>query len=339
MTLNRASMVKWLCRFLFVVTAVSAMPAAAQTVPLYLAHLNENKATENPTGAMAVRFESRLAELTGGRLRVETFPDGQLGPETQVVELVRRGTIQSAIVSVGGISDRYPPIGVLNYPFRFRDLKEAYRVFDGPFGRMLGQDIEKKLDLAVLGYGDTGGLFVLTNSRRPVRNPADLAALRIRTMSLKSHQTLIQSLGAEPVTIGWSELYTALRNGTVIGQMNPPSIILAGQLYRVQKYLTVTNHLYTPYIWIANPAFLEKLSAADRDAVAKAAHAGVQASRELAASQRPLDELNGSMVIYHPTDAELKAFRDATQPEMERFLRDTLGDAALPLLKAFRDSQ
>lgn len=338
MTPNKASMAKWLCRFVFVLTAASTVPATAQTVPLYLAHLNENKA-DNPTGAIAVLFETMLAGLTDGRIRVETFPNGQLGPETQVVDLVRRGVIQSAIVSVGGLSDSYPPIGVLNYPFRFRNLEEAYDVFDGPFGRMLGQDIERKLDLAVLGYGDTGGLFVLTNSRRPIRTPADLAELRIRTMALTSHQALVRSLGAEPVTIGWSELYTALQNGTVIGQMNPPSIILTGQLYRVQKYLTVTNHLYTPYIWIANPAFLEKLPAGDRDAIARAARTGVLASRDLAASQRPLDELNGAMVIYRPTVAELKAFRDATQPAIERLLRETLGEEALPLLEAFRQNQ
>jgi len=315
-----------------------AMPAAAQPAApdvLYLAHLNPNDAG-NPTGAMAITFKSEVERATAGRLHVEIFPEGQLGPESSVVELVRKGIIQSAIVSVGGMSRSYPQISILNYPFRFHDLDEVYRVFDGPFGRLLADDIKSRTGLTVLGYGDTGGLFVLTNSSRPIHDPDDMEDMRIRTMDLDSHKVFVQSLGARPVVIDWSEVYGSLQNGTVLGQMNPPAIIVTGGLDKVQRYLTVTNHLYTPYIWIANTAWLEARPDDDRAAMTTAARLGVEASRRLAANDAALDRLRDSLQVYYPTEAELELFRNTTQPAVERLIEESLDADGVALLEAFR---
>jgi len=323
---------------LFGLAQLLAMPAAAQPAPsdvLYLAHLNPNDAG-NPTGAMAITFKTEVERATAGHLRVEIFPEGQLGSESRIVELVRKGIIQSAIVSVGGMSRSYPQIGILNYPFRFRDLDEVYRVFDGPFGRLLADDIKSRTGLTVLGYGDTGGLFVLTNSRHAIHRPEDMEDLRIRTMDLDSHKAFVQSLGARPVVIDWSEVYGSLQNGTVLGQMNPPAIIVTGGLDKVQRYLTLTNHLYTPYIWIANTAWLETRPDDERAAMATAARLGIEASRRLAANDSALSRLRESLQVYQPTEAELKLFRDATQPAVERLIEESLDADAVALLEAFR---
>jgi TRAP-type C4-dicarboxylate transport system substrate-binding protein len=227
------------CAILLGLVALIAPGAKANDIPFYLAHLNANNANNNPTGAMARTFERTLKRLTKGEMRAETYPEGQLGGESQVIDLVSRGVIQSAITSVAGISLRYPLIGVLNYPFRFRDLKDVYEVFDGPFGQFLSADIKRKTGLVVLGFGDTGGLFVLTNSKKHIRTPDDMAAMRIRTMGLKSHINFIRGLGGAPVPIAWSELFTSIQNGTIDGQMNPASIVVAEKLHKVQKYLRV----------------------------------------------------------------------------------------------------
>lgn len=323
---------------LFGLAQLLGAPALAQPAPaevLYLAHLNPNDA-DNPTGAMALALKTDLERATANRIRVEIFPEGQLGPESGVVELVGKGIIQSAIVSVGGMSRSYPLIGVLDYPFHFRDLDEVYRVFDGPFGGRLADDIKTRTGLTVLGYGDTGGLFVMTNAQHPIRTPDDMEDLRIRTMDLDSHQAFVESLGAIPVVIDWSELYGALQNGTVTGQMNPPAIVVTGGLDRVQRYLTVTHHLYTPYIWIANTDWLEGLSDEDRTAVASAARRGVEASRRLAASDTALNQLDDALQVYRPTAEELDEFREVTQPAVERYIKESLGADAVELLEAFR---
>ncbi|MEG3637972.1 DctP family TRAP transporter solute-binding subunit [Magnetococcus sp. PR-3] len=311
--------------------------AWAETQVHYLAHLNANT-QKTATGAMAIAFKQRLQHLTEDQIRVEVFPKGQLGSQTQIVDLVKKGVIQSAIVSVGGLSKAYPFIGILNFPFRFRDLQETYDVFDGPFGRYMGADIEKKMGVSVLGYGDTGGLFVFTNHQREIRTPQDMQGLRFRTMRLSSHQTLIKSLGGTPLTIGWRELYTALSNGTVDGQMNPAGIVQMGKFNEVQTHLTVSNHLYTPYIWIANPAYLAQLSPTHRAALAQAAKVGVKASRKLAASANSMEVLAKTMQIHYPTDAALQQFKAATQPAMTRYIEQTLKEEGMALLREFQAS-
>ena len=326
----------WTLRFFLCLSILGAASANAEPTTLFLAHLNPNSATNNPTGAMATTFEIALETLTDGRINVETFPEGQLGGERQVVDLVRRGVIQSAIISVAGITKRYPLISVLSDPFRFRNLQDVYNVYDGPFGRYLRDDIEKKTGLSVLAFGDTGGLFVLTNSKRPIHSPEDLANLRIRTMALEEHKHIIRSLGGAPVALAWRELYASLQNGILDGQMNPPSIVRAGKLHQVQKYMTVTNHLYTPYLWIANAQFLAALSPETQKAIATAARAGVLASRRLAQSSNALESLAASMEIYQPTAAERRAFQKASRPAMNQFVHENLGAEGVRLLEMFR---
>lgn len=323
--------------FLFALTLLPGASLAADQPanPLYLAHLNKNDPTDNGTAAMAMAFKAAMTDV-----RVEVFPDGQLGNDPNVVELVRRGVIQSAIVSVGGMSTVYPLIGVLDYPFAFRRIEDAYRVFDGPFGDRLRADIQARTGLAVLGFGDTGGLFVITNSKRPVRMPGEMNGLRIRTMGLPSHQTFIRSLGGEPVGIAWGELYSALQSGAADGQMNPPSIVRFGQLDEVQRHLTVTNHFYTPYIWVANAPYLAGLTAAQRNGVEQAARAGVEASRQLARKKEAagggLSALAGRLQIHQLSGAEVAAFRSVAQPAMAAFVAQTLGSDGTALLDAFR---
>ncbi|ABK45042.1 TRAP dicarboxylate transporter- DctP subunit [Magnetococcus marinus MC-1] len=325
---------------LFVVTLMFCwqgvvFSAFAAEQKLYLAHLNPNQ-SDNPSGAMALAFERALAKLSKGGLAVETFPEGQLGKAKQLLDLVQQGVIQSAIVSLDGLADRYPLIGILNYPFRFQNLEETYSVFDGPFGKALGDDILQKTGLQVLGYGDTGGLFVLTNSRRPIRAPGDMAGLRMRTMNLESHMAFMRSLGADPVAVAWGELLSLLKNGSLDGQMNPATIIRVGKLERAQRYLTVTNHLYTPYVWVVNHPFMQSLHAAQADAVNKAAQMGVTASRALAMKDDSLTELAEKMQVYYPTSEQLQAFRDRAQPAMEQFLEKQYGEQGAKLLQLFR---
>jgi len=325
---------------MFLVQGAGAGAADGPPAPLYLSHLNRNDPEDNGTAAMAVAFKAALDGRSGTGLRVEIFAEGQLGNDPGVVELVRRGVIQSAISSVGGMSTLYPLIGVLDYPFAFRRIEDAYRVLDGPFGDRLRSDIQARTGLAVLGFGDTGGLFVITNSKRAVRTPAEMKGLRIRAMGLPSHQSFLRSLGAEPVAIAWGELYSALQAGAVDGQMNPPSIVRFGQLDEVQRHLTVTNHFYTPYVWVANGAYLAGLRPDQRMAVEEAARAGVEASRQLARKKESagagLSALARRLQVHQLSATEVAAFRAKAQPAMAAFIAETLGSDGVALLEAFR---
>ena len=306
---------------------VAPMAAWAETT-IILAHSNKNDAADNPTAAMAVTFKDLVERKSGGALKVQIFPEGQLGADDQAVSLVKKGIIQMAISSISGISKLYPLIAALDFPFAYDEVSEAYAVLDGPFGQFVRGDIEAKTGLAVLGFGDTGGLFVLTNSKRPIRQPSDMTGLRIRTMAFPSHKALITSLGAEPVTIPWNYVLDALLTGLADGQINPISTTRYGRLHTVQKYMTLTNHAYVPFLWTANRQFLAGLSEEERRIIAEGVTEGVRASRSLAISVTGdrLAALLPSVQIHTPTEAELSAFRHVTQPAARTFVAETLGD-------------
>lgn len=315
-----------------------AAPARAETV-IKLAHPNRNDAFDNTAAAMAIVFKNHVEVATDHRVRVEIFPEGQMGKDGDVVKLVQNGTIQASISSVGGVAPLYPLLAVLDLPFAYGSIADAYDVFDGPFGRRLADDIRRKTGLAVLGYGDPGGLFVITNSKRPIRTPEDMKGLTIRTMDLDTHRVMVRSLGAEPLNVAWSELYNALGTGAVDGQMNPVPIVRFARFDEVQRYLTLTNHLFLPYLWLTNGAFLDDLPPSDRAAVLSAAKLGVVASRGLSrlieASDRGLPPLTQRMEVHTLTPQEREAFREVTQPAVRAFIERRYGAEGVELLAAF----
>jgi tripartite ATP-independent transporter DctP family solute receptor len=286
---------------------------------------------------MALTFKELVEKKSNGAIKVQIFPENQLGSDAQSVALVKKGIIQMAISAVGGIANQYPMISAMDFPFAFHKVEEAYAVFDGPFGQRVRADIEAQTGIAVMGFGDTGGLFVLTNSKHPIFQPSDMKGLRIRTMASVSHQAMVRSLGAEPVTVRWDHVYDALQTGLADGQMNSITTTRYGRLHVIQKYMSVTNHAYVPFLWTANPEFLASLSPSDRQLVSDAVTAGIHASRELAikATGTELQALLPSVQINYLTDAELKEFSQIAQPPMRAFIAEKYGEKGTQFLDDF----
>lgn len=310
---------------------------AAKTLKLH--HLNNNDPFDNPTGAMATVFKSLVETGTNGEVEVQLFPNSQLGKDSEVIFQVKAGVIQSGIHSVGGTAAAYPLIGVLDVPFAYPNISSTYEVFDGPFGQQLAEDIHAKTGIKVLGFGDSGGFFALTNSRREVRSPEDMKGLKIRTMGLDSHKAVIQSLGGQPAAIAWSEVYTALQTGVADGQMNPVPIISFAKFAEVQEYLTLTGHLFTPYVWTINDKFYNSLTPEQQEVINYAARSAITAGRGMAraieASDRGLAQLQQSMKVYTPTAEEREAFRAASQPVVKQVIVDKYGEEGEALMNAF----
>ena len=315
---------------------VAPLAAMAETT-IILAHSNKNDRADNPTAAMAVTFKEQVETRSGGAIKVQIFPEGQLGADAQAVALVKKGVIQMAISSVGGMAKLYPLITAMDFPFAYNQVGEAYAVLDGPFGQFVRDDMEAKTGLAVLGFGDTGGLFVLTNSKHAIHRPSDMTGLRIRTMAFPPHKVVVSSLGAEAVTIPWNYVLDALMTGLADGQINPISTTRYGRLHTVQKYLTMTNHAYVPFFWTANREMMAGLSDAERKIVTEAVSKGIQASRAMAISVtgNQLAALLPSVEINYPTEAELDTFRHATQPAARAFVAQSLGDEGTRFLDRF----
>lgn len=311
-----------------IVAALVLLPSLAfgQTYTLKLAHLNPQSPFEVASAAMAEVFKSEVEANSNGRIKVELYPNGVLGKEPETMIQVKSGVVQSYISSSGGIAQFYPLIDVTNMPFAFSSYNVGYKVYDGAFGQALAKDIEAKAGFKVLGFGESGGFFAITNSKKPIKSPADMRGIKLRTMALPLHQEIVKALGASPTTVAWAEVYTSLQTGVVDGQMNPISIIAMAKFQEVQKYITLTNHLYAPYVWVINPKFFNDLPADLKAVVTEAARTGLLAGRGLSriidASEKGLPTLATKMEVYVPTTAEMKQFRDATMPAARKFMTD-----------------
>jgi tripartite ATP-independent transporter DctP family solute receptor len=327
---------------LAVVIGLLPAPQAIADQLIKLAHPNRNDPLDNATAAMAVVFKGLVESGSAEKIKVDIYPEGQVGSDDSAVALVGKGVIQSTIAPVGGVARVYPLIGALDAPFAYPNISTTYAVFDGPFGHHLAQDIEQKTKLHVLGFGDSGGFFALTNAVRPIKSPADLVGLKIRTMPLESHKIFVASLGAEPVGIAFGELYTALASRTVDGQMNPIPIIRFGRFDEVQKYLTLTNHFFTPYVWVMNLDFWNGLTLPEQDVINNAVRSAIVAGRGLSriieASDRGLPALKQRMTVYLPSADEIAAFRQIAQPAFKTYVETKLGAEGVAIMDGLIES-
>ncbi len=325
---------------LFAVVFMTGTALAAKTIKLH--HLNKDDPFDNPTGAMATVFKSLVEAGTNGAITVQTFPSGQLGKDKDAVQQVKAGVIQAGIHSVGGFASVYPLIGILDIPFAFSNISKTYEVFDGPFGDKLAASIEGKTGLHVLGFGDSGGFFQLTNSKRPIHSPEDMKGVKIRTMGLDTHKAIITAMGGQPAAISWSEVYTALQTGVADGQMNPIPIIAFAKFQEVQKYLTLSGHLFAPYVWVMNTEFWNSLSDSEKYvvdyAVKSAIVAGRGMGRVIEASDRGLKALSKKMEVNTLTADEKEAFRKVAVPAVKKLIIEKFGAEGEELLNAFLEA-
>lgn len=332
---------------LVVAAAIAAVVGLGVTYPvtayaqkvIKLSHLNKNDPFDNATGAMVTVFKNLVESGTNGSVKVQIFPSGQLGKDAEVLQQVKAGVIQSGIHSTGGFASVYPLISALDVPFAFPNISATYKVFDGPFGDKLAASIEDKTGLQVLGFGDSGGFFNFTNSKRPIKTLEDFKGLKIRTMGLDTHKKMIAALGGQPAGIAWSEVYTALQTGVADGQMNPVPIIAFAKFNEVQKYLTISRHLFTPYIWVMNKDFYNSLSDSEKNVVSYAVRSAITAgrgiSRIIEASDRGLPALAKDLEVYTLPASEKARFQAAALPAIKDYIKTTFGAEGEDMMNAY----
>lgn len=320
--------------------AIGASPAFAEKT-LRLSHLNADSPFDSHSGAMAAVFKNLVETGTNGSVKVQLFASGQLGKDNEVIQQVRDGIIESHIASSGGVAQHYKTVGVFDLPFAFPNITVANRVLDidSDFGKKLTADIAAKTGLKTIGLLDSGGFFAISNSKRPIKSVADMQGLRIRTMTLPTHETIIKSLGGQPTALPWAEVYTALQTGVADGQMNPVPIIAFAKFDEVQKYLSITNHVLTPYFWFINAKFYNSLTPDERRVVDQAAETAVEAGRGIsriieASTEKGLPKLGKKMQINTIPPAELQKFAASAQPAVRKLIEESLGAEGTAMLNA-----
>jgi tripartite ATP-independent transporter DctP family solute receptor len=248
-------------------------PAIAQTTM----KMNIALAQNSHYGVAIDAFAREVEKRTNGRYKVQTFYSAALGAERESVEGVQLGTLDLTLTSTGPLPNFVPEIAILDIPFLFRDYAHARAVLDGPIGQELLAKFPPK-GMVGLAWGENGFRH-MTNSKRPVNLPDDLKGLKMRTMENPIHIEAYRQFGILPTPMAFTEVFTALQQGTVDGQENPLSVITAAKLDQVQKYLSLTGHVYSPAVFLINKAQWDKLSDADKQAFLDAAREGVKANR------------------------------------------------------------
>jgi C4-dicarboxylate-binding protein DctP len=281
-----------------------------------------------PEEAMAKYFKAYVESRSNGMIKVKLLGNSIMGSNKQVTEMVRSGSLDLC-TSTGSMGSMFPAFDMIYLPYVFRSEEVAWWVFDNSkFWKELMLDMEKKTNMVYLGMGQNG-VRNFTNNVRPIKKPEDLNGLKIRVMESPIYVKMMDALGAQATPIGWNELYTSLQTKVVDGEENPVSIICAGKLYEVQKYLTLDGHTWSEDLLVMNAPKFHKLPAEARQLI-------MAAGRRAAVAGRQAEEYNTlllkmpivqkDMEVYTPTADEIAKFKSVARPPVEKWLRNRVGD-------------
>jgi tripartite ATP-independent transporter DctP family solute receptor len=275
----------------------------------------------HPTFLACKEFEKIVESKLPGKYDVQVYANAQLGDDVRATEAVRMGTLEMVATSASPLTGLVPEFNVFDLPFIVTSFKAADAVYDGPIGAKLAALLEPK-GIKLLAYYENG-FRQLTNSVREVKSPADLKGLKIRTMQNPIHLAAWRALGANPTPMPFSEVFTAMQQKTIDGQENPIPTIYLQKFYEVQKYVTLTGHVYGPHILLINKKMFDSFPAEDQKIILEAAQASAKFQRE---TNRKMDrefiaELKkAGMVVTELTPEQLKAFQEAVKPVYDEWI-------------------
>ncbi len=280
-------------------------PARAQApITIKFSHV---VAPDTPKGRGALRFKELAEQRTGGKVKVEVYPNSQLYKDKEEMEALQLGSVQMLAPSLS----KFGPLGVKEFevfdlPFLFKDTDAFRAVTDGALGKQLFAKLEPK-GIRGMAYWDNG--FHIMSANRPLHHVADFKGLKMRIQSSKVLEAQFRALGAIPQVMAFSELYQALQSGVVDGTEGTPSNFWTQKVYEVQKHMTLSNHGHLAYAAIVNKKFWDGLPGDLRATLDGCMHDATVYANAIAATEnaQSLDKIraSGKVTIYQPTPAEM----------------------------------
>lgn len=230
----------------------------ALAAPQFTYKLATGQDPSHPVNVRAKQAAERILDATSGKLEIRVFPSNQLGSDTDLLSQIRNGGVEFINMAASVMSTLVPAAGIANTGFAFPDYDHVWQAMDGDLGRYIRAQIERAGMLAMSRPWDNG-FRQITSSTKPIRTPDDLRNFKIRVPVAPMMISLFQSLQAGPTPINFNELYSALQTHLVDGQENPLPIIATAKLYEVQKYISMTSHVWDTYWILGNPAAFKRL--------------------------------------------------------------------------------
>ncbi len=262
----------------------------------------------------ALKFKEEIEKKHGDEVEIKIYTLNQLGDGRENMEGLQIGTLELAEAGTpwaASFSDAFFP---LNMPYLFLTRDTAYKILDGELGKRMAARFEKQAGIKLLGYWENGIRHV-TNSKRPIKVPADMKDLKIRVQQDPTQIAIFRALGANPTPMAFGEVFTALQQNVIDGQENPFANIVQRKFYEVQKYLSTTAHLYDVTGFYINQELFDEQSPEMQQDILQAAAIATRHQREQAAIQdeRYLKRLvdYGKIEITYLTPEQLKPFKEA----------------------------
>jgi len=292
---------------------VSAPALAQAPIVIKFSHV---VAPDTPKGKGSDKFKELAEKYTGGKVKVEVYPNSQLYKDKEELEALQLGAVQMLAPSLA----KFGPLGakefeVFDLPFLFKDRASLAKVTKGKVGKDLFAKLDSK-GITGLAYWDNG--FKIFSANKPLKTPDDMLGLKIRIQSSKVLEAQIKAVGAIPQVMAFSEVYQALQTGVVDGQENTPSNMFTQKMHEVQKNTVLTDHGYIGYAVIVNKKFWDALPADIRTQLDKAMDEATDYANEI--SKKENDEAladmrkSGKTEIHTPTPEERKAWVKAMMP-------------------------
>jgi tripartite ATP-independent transporter DctP family solute receptor len=313
--------------------AVAAPAAMAQTFKMAL-----GDAAGGTQWELGTKFTELLQQKTDGKVKVDLFPNGQLGDEQDTVNNAAMGLLDFSILAINNITPFSPTVGLLTLPYVIQSAEDARTLTQGDIGRELTENTIRDAGVRIVGWAYSG-FRVLTNSKRPVRTLDDLKGLVIRVPRNEIMIASYQAWGINPTPMSWAETFTALQQRVVDGQDNPYITVHAMKFYEVQKYITNIRYVFSLEPLIISEAVFQQQSPALQQAILEAGQAATAHSFQylLDTEARIRDELTAKgMEITDPADGEREWIEKATAAVWPKFHKSIGGkeklDAALAAL-------
>ncbi|OJW28760.1 MAG: ABC transporter substrate-binding protein [Rhodospirillales bacterium 69-11] len=228
--------------------AVRTRPARAAEFSLKLAN---NSPVTHPQTVRQQEAADRIRKASDGRVDIQLFPNNQLGSDTDMLSQLRSGALDFFTLSGLILSTLVPAASINGIGFAFKDYDTVWKAMDGKLGAYVRGEIDKR-GLTAMDKMWDNGFRQITSSTKPIKAPADLKGFKIRVPVSPLWTSMFQALGAAPVSINFSEVYSALQTKIAEGQENPLSLIQIAKLYEVQKYCSMTSHMWDGFWMLAN---------------------------------------------------------------------------------------
>jgi tripartite ATP-independent transporter DctP family solute receptor len=288
---------------------------------------------DSPYDLGAKKFKELVESRFPGQVEVRIFGSAQLGEDKEMLEGLRLGTLEMHVPS-SVLHSVEPMFGLFDLPFLIQDRKQVERIADGPLGETLAKALEDD-DLILLGFWENG-FRMITNNVRPVAKPEDLRGIKLRTPKDPERMKMFTAFGASPTSMSFGEVFSALKQGVIDGQENPLSQIVPGRFYEVQRFLSLSKHVYSPAYPVMSRSYFESLDEGLRAAIVEAAREVGRFHRELGEKE---DERYRKMLEerMEVTEIDEAAFAAAAEPLYREF-EEKFGPSMVETVRSYREA-